>query len=146
MIHRLIAAFAIFMLAGSAAALAVTREYRITVPVQVTHAFAGTKGEVPFTLGITVHCAVGPASMAYSTGSGSATDALGDGSVHATLKRSGSDYVDAQPIIVVVTDSKSPVGKGATRYVCWGILDQVPGISSTPVNFVDDAIPPSAKP
>jgi hypothetical protein len=125
---------AVFVAGLAAAASAATQEYHITVPLTLKGLPAiGTNRS------ITVSCAVGPASMSYSTGTGDATGSTGTGSTQAKLPLSQPGGM-SQDVVVIVTDSQTTTatgrgtGVGATTYLCWGKYS--PSSTATPVNFI----------
>ena len=133
-----------FVLAGAAAAFAATQEYDITVPVTVKGLKmpgGGTAGGGG-TGGITISCAVGRGSLAYSTASGGATGATGSGSTHSSLiDRTGKLNPALNVVVVVAEQAPANAGSladatGATQYLCWGKLDN----GTTPVNFISGNI------
>jgi hypothetical protein len=130
-------------LAGALVALpatAATLEYTFTVPFEIKSGPTGVGvtgvGAGAATLSMT--CAVGPASLGYSTATGSATNATGSGT---------TNNVRTSPAIVVVTVDAEPRGGATTKggaggvlqptsengyYTCWAKFAG----GQTPVNFL----------
>lgn len=126
---------AVFVAGLAGAAMAATQEYTITVPLTLK----GVPFAAPGQKSITVTCAVGPASMAYSTDTGDATGSNGEGKTVVKLSAAGS--VVTQNVVVTVTDAQTSPGPGgpangkaATTYLCWGKYS--PTSTATPVNFI----------
>jgi hypothetical protein len=129
-----------FAIAGAGAAMAATQEFTFTVPLTLKGLTGpGSTGVVP-PGGITVSCAVGRGSLAYSTAEGSATGANGLGSTKVNLAGLVKFPMDVKVVVTdtAPTDPQTGVatGKGASQYLCWGKLDK----GTTPVNFISGDI------
>jgi len=127
-----------FVLAGAAAAFAATQEYDISVPLDLKNV-KDWKGALP--AGITISCAVGRGSLAYSTASGGATGATGSGSTHLSFRDATGKVLVANPqvppVVVVTEEAPTGIATSAQQYLCWGKFD---GNGTTPVNFISGAI------
>lgn len=125
-------------------ATAATLEYTFTVPFDIKSAGAPV-GESAAGNGagkqtaLSVSCAVGPASLSYSTATGSATGATGSGTTSNVLRSPATVVVtvDAEPRAAngVLKDGAGgllqPVKAGG-YYTCWGTFAS----GQTPVNFL----------
>jgi hypothetical protein len=161
MIKRFGAALAVMMMLGTAAAYAVTQEYTVSVPVSIT-GIAPTFGSPPHatsSLGVTIHCAVGTGSVAYSSATGDAQNAAGEGDVHLVLanpttvngppgKGPTLTFTSPSPAVVTLTVDLTGIptaglgagaAKGPNAYVCWGVLDK-DHFPTTPVNYITGPI------
>jgi len=126
-------------------ATAATLEYTFTVPYDLkTAAGPGPIGEsigsgAGRQTALSVSCAVGPASLSYSTGTGGATGATGTGTTSNVLKSPATVVVtvDAEPR---ATNGLAKDGAGGVLqpvkpggyYTCWGTFAS----GQTPVNFL----------
>jgi len=119
---------ATFVAGFAVAASAATQEYTITVPLTLKGIPAS-----PGQKSITVTCAIGPSSMSYSTGTGDAVGAIGNGKTVVNL--TAQQTTMTQDVPVTVTDpGTSSGGRSGMTYLCWGKLS--PSSVATPVNFI----------
>jgi hypothetical protein len=133
-----------FIFSGATAALAATQEYDITVPVTVKGMPSPAVGAPPMGA-LTMTCAVGGTSLAYSTATGTAAGANGQGTKEVPLMNpNGTPVTFPVNVTVVLTADDGPgtaVGGAAaaspnTQYLCWGKFAR----GTTPLNFVQGAI------
>jgi hypothetical protein len=133
------------VLAGIAAttlsATAATLEYTFSVPYDVKAIITGSSAGAGAgkAQALNVSCAVGPASLSYSTATNAAVGATGSGTTNNVLR---------SPATVVVTVDAEPKGNGLAAkegaggvlqpvkaggyYTCWGTFPT----GQTPVNFL----------
>lgn len=121
---------------------AATLEYTFSVPYEVrsSPADASTGQAAGRNVALSVSCAVGPASLSYSTATGGATGATGSGTT-ANVSRSPATVVvtvDAEPRSKVIGSVKAGAGavlqpvQPTGYYTCWGTF----ATGQTPVNFL----------
>ena len=134
-------------------ASAATLEYTFTVPFDIKSA-GGPIGESATggagagrQTALSVSCAVGPASLSYSTGTGGATGATGTGTTSNVLRSPATVVVtvDAEPRATggIVKDGAGGVlqpVKAGGYYTCWGTF----ATGQTPVNFLPTTKLPAA--
>ncbi len=136
-------------------ATAATLEYTFTVPFDLKSggSVAGESvtggagaGKVP---ALSVSCAVGPASLSYSTATGSATGATGSGTTSNVLRSPATVVVtvDAEPRAANGLLKEGAGGllqpvKAGGYYTCWGTF----ATGQTPVNFLPTTKLPATSP
>jgi hypothetical protein len=128
------ATVATLFLTAATAAFAATTEYDFTVPIDVK---GGSPGNSLASVSVSVACAVGAASLGYSTATGDAANTTGEGRATITNSRGTPEEFLGQPK-VVVTDTSGV----ATNYLCFAKLST----GTTPVNFVQGKIKQSGGP
>jgi hypothetical protein len=121
---------AMLFLTAATAAFAATTEYDFTVPIDVK---GGSNGNSLAKVSVTVACAVGGASLGYSTATGDAANTTGENRTTVTNVQGKVAELIGQAKLVV-TDTSGV----ATNYLCFAKLST----GTTPVNFISGKITP----
>jgi hypothetical protein len=147
MLSIVLAGFAATTLAAAAATL----EYTFTVPYDVKAPVTGsaaTGAGAGRISGLNVTCAVGPASLSYSTATNAAVGATGSGTTNNVTRSPATVVVtvDAEPKAVGPLAKEGAGGllqpvKAGGYYTCWGTFPS--GV--TPVNFLPTTALPKPK-
>ncbi len=155
--RRTLSAAAALVLATTGIAAADTVELTLTVPLTITMPKAGASSPAVTTGAagaralkkFDVACAVGGPTLAYSTASGSAQNALGQGSTATSggtvaVQRADGTLAPNPSATVILTYDTSLAGNGApskgpSNYVCW--LTWRDGVTGLPPFFVQGSLP-----